>query len=331
MLREEITLRILDRASSFISDDHLRRLRNIIDEELYHYAITPTSQELVPVNDMASWIQLFISCKKLDGLSRKTLKNYARELMKFAFVTQKNLEQIDDMDIRMYLSRKSQSGCKNNTLNTLRSAMMSFFGWMVEMNHIQRNPVQKIKPIKTEKFIRQALTREEMEMLRDACKTLRERAVVEFFYSTGCRLDEIQKLSLSKIDWQNKSMIVFGKGSKEREVYFNDKALHHLKKYIEARADNDDAIFVRERAPHTRLCARMIQEIFAGLGRRAGIKHPVYPHLLRHTFATHMLDAGTELQYLQDLMGHSSPATTQIYARLSRRKIQEVHRTNMAG
>lgn len=330
-MQEELIIRILDRASSFIPFENLKRLRMILDEELYHYSLVPTSNELVPVNDMADRIKLYLACKRLDGLSPKTLKNYSRLLLKFAFSIQKNIDQITDMDIRIFMANRAKSGNKNTTLNTLRSAFMSFFGWMEDQGYIAKNPVRKIKAIKTEKRLRQALNREELEMLRDACRTLREKAMVEFFYSTGCRLDEVQKLSLSRINWSDGSMTVIGKGNKEREVYLNEKALFYLKKYLNSRHDTDDAVFVRERRPCTRLCARMIEQIFSNLGKRAGIKKPVYPHLIRHTTATNMLNSGASLPEVQGLLGHEDPSTTQIYAHLCRDAIKESHKKNLAS
>jgi integrase/recombinase XerD len=241
------------------------------------------------------------------------------------------MEQINDMDIRVYLANRAKSGCKNSTLNTIISCFKSFFGWAEDQEYIVKSPLRKIKNIKVEKRVRKALTREELEMLRDACRTVREKAMVEFFYSTGCRLDEVQKLSLSKIDWADGSMWVVGKGNKEREVFLNDKAMFYLKKYINARTDQDDAVFVRDRRPRTRLCARMMEEIFSDLGKRAGIQKPVYPHLLRHTTATNMLNAGASLSEVQGLLGHEDPATTQIYAHLSRDAIKQSHKKNLAS
>ena len=227
------------------------------------------------------------------------------------------------MDIRRYLAWYTKKGVKNSTLATIISALKSFFGWLENEEYISKSPMRKIKNIKVEKRVRKALNREELEMLRDACRTLREKALVEFFYSTGCRLDEAQKLNIADVDWSNGKVMVIGKGDKERPVYLNARAILHLRKYLASRNDSNHSLFVSERQPHDRLGRRAIERTFSTLGKRAGINKPVYPHLLRHTTASTMLQNGATMEEVQHYLGHDSPVTTQIYAEMDTQSISK--------
>lgn len=329
-MKEELIIKILDKSSAFLTIDMLNSLRVVLVEQLYHINVTPEVTALVPINNTHDRISLYLASKNIDGLSRNSLESYHRHLRKLAQVIQKDLENITAMDIRMYLAAYSKSGVKNSTLSTAISVFKSFFSWMVSNDYLPKSPMSSIKTTKTEKYIRKALNPIEMEMVRDNAKSLRDKALVEFFYSTGCRLDEVQKLNRDGIDWRNGSVVVFGKGSKERVVFLNAKAMIHLQKYLKSRNDTNEALFVGERAPHVRLGRRMIQRTFSKLGQAAGITKNVYPHLLRHTTATHLLNNGASLPEVQKILGHSSPATTQIYCQLNNESIQQSHKRHLA-
>lgn len=324
-MKEEIILRVLDKASSFLPHEHVHELRGILEEALYDYTISPACTALTVLNDMPGRVMLFLASKKLDGCSKNTLDNYSLILQKFCSVVTKDVERIDAMDIRRYLAMYSKRGVKNSTLATQISTLKSFFGWLENEEYITKSPMRKIKNIKVEKRVRKALTREELEMLRDACRTLREKALVEFFYSAGCRLAEAQKLNIADIDWSNGKVMVIGKGNKERPIYLNARAILHLRKYLGNRKDTNQALFVKDREPHDRLSGRGIERVFSLLGKRAGISKAVYPHLLRHTTATTMLQNGASMSEVQYYLGHDSPATTQIYAEMDTQTIKMSH------
>lgn len=324
-MKKEIIIKVLDKASAFIDHEHIQELRNILEEELYNCTISPACTALTVLNDMPGKVMLFLASKKLDGCSKNTLNNYSLVLKKFCGVVHKDVEQIDSMDIRRYLALYSKRGVKNTTLATIISCLKSFFAWLENEEYITKSPMRKIKNIKIEKRVRKALTREELEMLRDACRTLREKALVEFFYSTGCRLDEVQKLNIADVDWSKGKVMVIGKGNKERPVYLNARAILHLKKYLASRNDDNPALFVTERRPYKRLGRRSIERTFSNLGKRAGISKTVYPHLLRHTTASMMLQNGATMAEVQHYLGHDSPATTQIYAEMDTQTIRISH------
>jgi integrase/recombinase XerD len=230
----------------------------------------------------------------------------------------------------MYLAHYSQTGIKNSTLGTTVTALKSFFSWLADQEYIRKSPMKNIKQTKPEKRVRKALTDEELELLRSTCKTDREKSIIEFFYSTGCRLDEVVKLNKEDINWFNKSCMVIGKGDKEREVYISARASLFLKNYLQGRRDSNPALFVSGKLPHGRLGYRSFEEIFRELGERAGINKNVHPHIMRHTMATNLLRNGTSLAIVQRILGHEDASTTEIYAQLDKEDIQTAHRKHIA-
>ncbi len=329
-MKEQLIIKILDKSSEFLNEEQIKKLRTVIDTELYDYDVQAAEHALVPVTKAPEMLKLYLASKKLDGLAKSTLKSYHRYLTKFLFYIQKDVENITTMDCRAFLARYSSTGVKNSTLNTVTTTLRAFFSWLDDNDYITKSPMRVIKSIKTDKRVRKALTPEELEMLRDACITIREKAMVEFFYSTGSRLDEIHKLNKTDINWVGKSLFVIGKGDKERPTYLTAGAIIYLQKYLNSRKDNNEALFIGERAPHNRLGHRAIQRVFNQLGKRAGITKSVYPHLLRHTTATQMLRHGASMTEVQKLLGHTSPATTQIYAELDTTAVQQSHQKHIA-
>lgn len=330
MSKEEAVIRIvgkLDLIYSAVMDQ--QEVRRIVEEVLYDYDLFPVQRALVVQNNMNDRILLYLASKKIDGLSQNTLENYSRHLNKFAMSMRKNVEDITTMDVRMYLSAYAKTGVKNSTIGTETDILRAFFKWLEDEEYINKSPLRKIKPIKIEKRLRQALSNEEMEILREGCKTYRERAIVEFFYSTGCRLEEVEKLNKSDIDWQKLQLRVIGKGNKERIVYINAQAKVHLQKYLMTRLDDCEALFVTERNPISRLGRRSFQREFKKIGKVSGLKKKVFPHLIRHTMATHLLNRGADLVTVQALLGHEDASTTQIYAQISNINIEHEYRKYM--
>jgi integrase/recombinase XerD len=184
----------------------------------------------------------------------------------------------------------------------------------------------KVKCTKEPKRMRHALTDEEMELLRQACKTDREKAILELLISSGCRLSEITQLNKDSLDWHERSFFVIGKGNKERQVYFSIKAKILLKKYLNSRKDVNSALFVCSKQPHGRLGNRAVEKEIKNIAARAGFDKSVYPHLFRHTYATEKINSGMPLPILQKLMGHSSADTTLVYAEISQENVQHEYK-----
>ncbi|MCP3025424.1 site-specific tyrosine recombinase/integron integrase [Halobacillus sp. A5] len=287
------------------------------------YHVTKVEREEVHP-DLHEKIILFLSSKKLEGLSPLTLEGYEMDLKIFADKVKKKTEDISAADIRVYLG--AYNHLKMSTVGKKLSVLKSFFSWLTSEEIIQRDPSFKLKPPKTGKRLPKALTIEELEMLRESCETIRQRAFLEVLYATGCRLSEIHGLNRRDVNYQSMSRSVIGKGDKEREVYFSFKAMYHLNKYLKSRKDDNEALMVSERRPYGRLSKRGIQREIRVIAENAGIKSKVSPHVLRHTFATLTLNNGAELSAIQGLLGHEDPATTQIYAQLTEEKKREQHK-----
>ncbi len=329
MVKNEVVVRIVDVMVRVFAVDP-QTVRELIEEVLYDYDITAAQRALVVQSDMVDKVLLYLAARKLDGLSDRTLEGYQRYLCKFAMVVRKNVEDITTMDIRRYLALYLKTGVKNSTIATITNILRGFFRWLEDEEYILKSPVRKIKPMKLEKRLRKALTVEELELLRDGCRTYRQRALLEFLYSTGCRLEEVEKLKISDIDWQNMKLRVIGKGNKERIVYLNAKAKVHLQKYLMTRLDDNTALFVTSKRPIKPLGRRSIEREIAKIGEQSKLNKEVYPHLLRHTMATHLLNAGADLGTIQAILGHEDASTTQIYAQLTNANIEHEYRKHMA-
>ncbi|SFL99253.1 integrase/recombinase XerD [Gracilibacillus orientalis] len=267
---------------------------------------------------------MFISAKKLDGLSSITLDNYLMELSMFADIVKKKAEDIATADVRMYLSQDGT--LKMSTIRKKLSILKSFFSWLVSEEYIKREPTAKLKAPKDEYRLPKAPSIEELEILREACETIRQRAFLEVLYATGCRLSEVHGLNKADINQQNMSTLVIGKGDKQREVYFSIRAMYHLDKYLKERKDDCEVLMITERKPYRRFSKRGIQREIGIITQRAGLQDKVSPHVFKHTFATLTLNNGAELVSIQELLGHSSPDTTLKYAKITHERKREQHK-----
>jgi integrase/recombinase XerD len=290
-----------------------------LEEILCNYEIKRKS-DMQLENDIPEKMELYLASKKLEGLSKKTIYGYRSELLLFNEHCQKATALVNTADIRSYLA--SYNNAKMSTISQKLSVLKSFFGWLVKEEVLLRDPTGKVKLPKVPKRLPKSLTVEELEIVRESCKTLRQRALLEVFYSTGCRLSEIANLNIDDINLQSMSARVIGKGNKERIVYLSIKAWHHLNKYLHSRDDDCEAVFVTERKPYRRMGNRAIQREIDAIEKASGINKNLHPHVMRHTFATLSMDSGIELADLQHLMGHSDPATTLVYASVSEERKQ---------
>jgi len=299
------------------------QLQQTIIMILSQYDIKPA---LIPNGhpDLAAKIKLFLAGKRLEGLSPLTLDSYTLELRIFSEHVSKATDEVTTSDIRLYLGEFDY--LKTSSISKKLSVLKSMFGWLAAEKIIPNDVTKQIKPPKKEQRTPKALTIEELEMIREACVTPRERAMIEVYYATGARLTEVQQLNRQDIDYQAMSVQVVGKGNKERTVYFSFKAMYHLQKYLKKRSDTVDALFVTVRKPYRRLSTKGIQREVKIIAGRSEVKKNVHPHIFRHTFATLMLNNGADLVAVQGLLGHVDPATTLIYSVLSDEKRKQSHK-----
>lgn len=287
---------------------------------LSKYNVEYVKTEYTDKTNMQEMINMFISAKKVEGFNPG---NYICELKLFSQYLDKNVEDITSSDIRAYLG--SLEDLKMSSIGKKLSNIRTFFSWLHAEEIIPRNPAIRIKPPRQEHRLPKSLSIEELEALRESCETIRQRTILEILYSTGCRLSEIYKINKSDINYQSMCFKVDGKGKKDRIVYFSFKAKFYLEKYLENRKDDSDALFVTERKPHDRLGKRSIQRELEKIARNVVLSKKLTPHVMRHTFATLLLNNGAEISAVQRLLGHSNPGTTQTYAQMSKDNIKVQH------
>ena len=276
-------------------------------------------------------IKEFLARKQLKGLSNGTIDLYSRLLTDFAFWLKKDIKQVVDIDILAFLDYYQTSRkVGKSTLDNKRLVLSSFYTFMHDTGKMNCNPSKTIDRIKFKEKVREPLNDIELELVRNACLTPREKALFEVLYSTGGRVSEIVGIDYTKIDRLNRSVLITGKGDIERYVFFNAKALVAIDDYLKIRSDNNPALFVTSVSPHRRLSKASIESEISTIGKRSGIGRKIFPHLLRHTFATDMLQHGAKINEVSKLLGHKKLATTQIYGKINVDMLKSSHKMYIA-
>lgn len=271
-------------------------------------------------------INLFIASKKIEGCSGNTLKYYSNTLTKMLETIQKNICQINTNDLRFYLSNYQNSRNSSKiTLDNIRRIMSTFFAWLEDEDYIIKSPVRRIHKVKTTKQVKETLSDEQLENLRDQCATPRDLSIIDLLVSTGIRVGELVHLDRKDINFNERECIVLGKGDKERPVYFDAKTKIHLQRYLNARTDNNPALFVTQRAPWKRLSIAGVEHILAKLGSKSNVSH-VHPHKFRRTMATIAIEKGMPIEQVQKLLGHAQIDTTLHYALVNQSNVKISHR-----
>lgn len=326
--REKFTKRFVTKLYGKVPNEVLETVINELRIHVEDYDIEERETALAPCTTlMMECYKAFIVSKKIEGISDNTLKTYNYYMQDFFEHISKPLENISANDIRVYLyNLQKRRRVGNRSLDSRRIVISSFFNHCVQEGYIQNNPCSKIGNIKFEYTPRKPLTDVEIELLRSACKTYREKAVVEVFYSTGCRVTELINLNKSDVNFQDKEVHLYGKGNKHRTSYLNAKAEVALKKYLFTRTDSEDALFVTERKPYKRLSKSSVEAIVKMLGERGNLQRPIYPHLIRHTTATDALNRGMDITVVQKLLGHQALTTTTIYAKVNQDVVKHEHK-----
>lgn len=268
----------------------------------------------------------FIAAKRLEGCSERTLGYYHATLCKFFHAVGKPISLMTTGDIREYLSvRQKEKNLSKVTMDNIRRIFSSFFSWLEDEDLIRKSPVRRIRKVRAETLIKETLTDENLEVLRDSCIEPRDLAMIDLLASTGIRVGELVKMNRQDIDFQERQCVVFGKGNKEREVYFNARAKIHLLHYINSRADDNPALFVSLHAPHTRMTIGGIETRLRAVGALAKVHH-VHPHKFRRTMATMAIDKGMPIEQVQRLLGHVRVDTTLHYAQVNQHNVKQAHR-----
>ena len=268
----------------------------------------------------------FLSAKQIEGCSEKTINYYRNTIFKMLESVNLKIESITTDDLRKYLAEyKNQSNASKSTIDNIRRVLSSFFSWLEDEGYISKNPVRRIHRIKTKRVVKDVLSDENFEVLRDKCDNIRDLAMIELLASTGIRVGELVNLNIDDVLFSESECVVLGKGDSERIVYFDAKTKIHLQKYLESRNDNNPALFVSLRRPHDRLGIPGVEKRMRKLGHEAKIKK-IHPHKFRRTMATNAIDKGMPIEQVQRLLGHVQIDTTMQYAMVNQNNVKISHR-----
>lgn len=332
-MKMDVILNITKDMEDSLTDYQLNKLKEslIINFEKLEFIMkTDELKHQEELDENISMIELFISSKQIEGCSDRTIKYYKEIIDKFNDSFDKSIKKITTEEIRSYLSNyKEMSTCGSTTIDNIRRVLSSFFSWLEDEDYIIKSPIRRIHRIKTPTTVKEVLTDENLEKLRDECENIRDLSLIELLISTGMRVGELVNLNISNLNFEDRSCIVLGKGNKEREVYFDAKTKLHLKEYISKRNDTNDALFVSLREPHQRLSISGIELIVRNLGVNTNI-NKVHPHKFRRTLATMAIDKGMPVEQVQKLLGHVKIETTMHYAMVNQSNVKISHRRYIA-
>ena len=324
-MKHKLMMEVMQQMLPYLNNAQLKQLRQVLEQTLYYYEVTGTEvkQEEDDSNDL---IMKFIAAKRIEGCSEKTLKYYQTTIDALVVSLGKNVRHILTEDLRAYLTRyQSKNQSSRVTIDNIRRILSSFFSWLEDEDYIIKSPVRRIHKVKTVSSIKETYSDEDLEKMRDNCEELRDLAMIDMLASTGVRVGEMVLLNRGDIDFSERECVVFGKGDKERIVYFDARTKLHLQEYLNSRTDDNPALFVTLRAPHERIQIGGIEHRLREMGRRLNIQK-VHPHKFRRTLATMAIDKGMPIEQLQRLLGHQRIDTTLQYAMVKQSNVKTAHR-----
>lgn len=331
-MKNEIISEITRNMLPYLDNSQMEQLQEVLKHCLWRVEVTPNADCDIEDDKLTNeeLLSLFISSKRVEGCSEKTLRYYETSINKMFSTIEIHTTHITTDDLRNYLSEYQKiNECSKANIDNIRRILSSFFSWLEDENYIIKSPVRRIHKIKTTKTVKETYTDEALELMRDNCDCLRDLAIIDFLSSTGMRVGELVKLNKADIDFENRECVVFGKGNKERPVYFDARTKIHLKNYLDSREDDNPALFVSLLAPYNRLKISGVEIRLRTLGRKLGIPK-VHPHKFRRTLATKAIDKGMPIEQVQQLLGHAKIDTTMQYAMVNQTNVKLSHRKYIA-
>ena len=326
-MKENIIKKIEQKMLPYLDNFQMSKLQDILNYCFWDLQII--KKEDSNPDDIKSNEELadiFLSAKKVEGCSEKTIKYYRSTILKMFSSLPKSVFTITTEDLRQYLvDYQGINNCSKSNIDNVRRILSSFFSWLEDENYIVKSPVRRIHKIKTSKVVKETYSDESLEIMRDNCNCLRDLAIIDILSSTGMRVGELVKLNISDVDFENRECVVMGKGSKERPVYFDARTKIHLKNYLNSRNDNNPALFVSLLKPYNRLEISGVEIRLRKLGRKLGIDR-VHPHKFRRTLATRAIDKGMPIEQVQHLLGHTKIDTTMEYAMVNQNNVKISHK-----
>ena len=324
-MKTKIISKIQNQMKEYLNPDQYIKLTNSLLNSLQDVDIIDNNNELCE-KDNFKLLDLFLSAKQVEGRSPKTITYYKSTIEKMLVKIKKQIYNINTDDLRKYLfDHKNEKQSSKTTIDNIRRILSSFFSWLEDEDYILKNPVRRIHKVKTGRTVKEVLTDENLETLRDKCDEIRDLAMLELLISTGIRVGELVRLNISDIDFYERECVVFGKGESERIVYFDARTKIHLMQYIQQRTDENPALFVSLNKPNTRLGISGIETRLRELGEKCNIKK-VHPHKFRRTMATNAIDKGMPIEQVQKLLGHVQIDTTMQYAMVNQSNVKHAHR-----
>lgn len=326
-MKEKIINEIQNGMLGYINEEQMKKLKSVLDNCFYNVSFSEISSfNDNNISNTKKMLSMFLSAKKIEGCSDKTINYYYSTIEAMIKGINKEIINITTEDLRSYLAEyQSRRGISKITLDNVRRIFSSFFAWLEDEDYIIKSPVRRIHKVKSEKIIKEAFTDENVEKLRDSCEGVRDLALIDLLNSTGMRVGELVRLNRDQINFNERECIVFGKGSSEREVYFDAKTKVHLMNYLDSRKDNSLALFVGIKSPYNRLTIGGVQCILRRLGKKANI-NKVHPHRFRRTLATTAINKGMPIEQVQKLLGHMKIDTTMRYAIVNQNNVKISHK-----
>ncbi len=326
-MKEAFVETVLRNMQAVLNNSQQLQLRNVLNNCLSKVRLGIANDVEIyeePRNECL--LESFLDAKRVEGCSEKTLHYYATTLKKLFASLKCSVVQAKTEHIRVYLSEyRQKTNCSKSNIDNIRRIISSFFSWLENEDYILKSPVRRIRKVKSEKQVKETYSDETMEVLRDGCDCIRDLAIIDLLSSTGIRVSELVRLNRSDIDFEGRECIVFGKGSKERPVYFDARTKVHLKCYLDSRDDDNPALFVTLQKPYARLEVSGVEIRVRELGRKLGVGR-VHPHKFRRTMATKAIDKGMPIEQVQRLLGHSKIETTMEYAMVDQSNVKSSHK-----
>lgn len=324
-MKQQIITKVMQQMQVHLDNAQMQQLKSVLERALFECEIT-VQTENEKTNDNPRLIEAFVAAKRIEGCSEKTLKYYRTTIETMITSIGKGVCHIQTEDLRSYLTdyqSKHQSG--RVTIDNIRRILSSFFSWLEDEDYILKSPVRRIHKVKTATNIKETYTDEDLEKMRDSCTKLRDLAMIDMLTSTGMRIGEMVLLNKADINFNERECVVFGKGDKERIVYFDARTKIHLQNYIDSRTDDNPALFVTLRSPHERIKIGGIESRLREMGKQLDIQK-VHPHKFRRTLATMAIDKGMPIEQLQQLLGHKRIDTTLQYAMVKQSNVKLAHK-----
>ena len=321
---EEKIVTLLNEMSEYLSIPQMKKLQEVV---LKIFSENEADKQEI---SNVEFLKMFLDAKRIEGCSERTIQYYQVTVEHLLSQIETSVRKITTEEIRTYLADYQKiNGCSNVTVDNIRRNISSFFSWLEEEDYILKSPMRRIHKIKTKTVVKNVITDEGIEKLRDNCKEIRDLAMIDLLYSTGIRVGELVNLNIDDIDLEGRECVVYGKGDKKRRVYFDAKAKVHLKEYISERKDQNHALFVTLDAPHDRLKISGVEIRLRQLGRRLELER-IHPHKFRRTMATRAIDKGMPIEQVQKILGHSQIDTTMQYAMVNQSNVKNSHQKYMS-